>query len=59
MTPLVLAILNMISVAEPAIVQLVHDLLAKAGGKSDQDILTGDVVDLDAIIAEARKQLGQ
>lgn len=55
----IVSILNMVLTAEPAVVQLVHDLLTKGGGKSDQDVLTGDLADWDAIIADAKKQLGQ
>lgn len=55
----IVSILNMVLSAEPAVVQLVHDLLAKGGGKTDQDILTGDLADWEMIIADAKKQLGQ
>lgn len=54
----IVAILNMVLTAEPAVVQLVHDLLAKGGGQTDQAILTADITDWDGIIAEAKKQLG-
>jgi hypothetical protein len=54
---LILAILQMIAVAEPAVIQTIHDLLVGAGGKSDQVVLTSDLADWDAIIAKAREQL--
>lgn len=53
----IVAILNMVLTAEPAVVQLVHDLLAHGGGQTDQAILTADIADWDGIIAEAKKQL--
>ena len=53
----VVSILNMILAAEPAVVQLVHDLLVGTGGKSDQDVLTQDLADWDAIAAKAKAQL--
>ena len=53
----IVAIFQMILAAEPAIVQTVHDLLAGTGGKTDQDVLTSDIADWNAIIAKAKAQL--
>jgi len=53
----IVAILQMVLSAEPAIVQLVHDLLVGAGGRSDQAVLTQDVADWQTIIANAKAQL--
>lgn len=53
----ILAILSMITTAEPAIIQLVHDLLASAGGETDQAILTADSTDWAKIIATAEQSL--
>lgn len=59
MTPAtIVATLQMILAAEPAIIQVIHDLLAGTGGKTDQETLTSDLADWDAIIAKARAQLG-
>lgn len=55
----IVSILSMILAAEPAVVQLVHDLLVGAGGQSDQAVLTGDAADWATIIANAKKALGQ
>lgn len=55
----IVATLQMILKAEPAIVQTIHDLLAGTGGETDQAVLTQDIADWDAIIAKARQQLGQ
>jgi hypothetical protein len=49
----------MVLSAEPAVVQLVHDLLVGGGGQSDQQVLTGDVADWQTIIANAKAQLGK
>lgn len=51
------SILSMIVAAEPAVLQLVHDLLVGSGGKSDQEVLTQDLADWDAIAAKAKAQL--
>lgn len=53
----IVAILQMVLSAEPAVVQLVHDLLVGAGGQSDQDVLTADQVDWATIIANAKAAL--
>lgn len=53
----ILSILSMISAAEPTVIQMVHDLLAGAGGQTDQDVLTADAVDWKAIIAKAQAAL--
>lgn len=53
----IVSILNMILTAEPAVVQLVHDLLVGSGGASDQAVLTQDVADWNDIIAKAKAQL--
>lgn len=53
----ILSILSMITQAEPAVIQLVHDLLASATGESDQAILSADSTDWNAIIANAKAAL--
>jgi hypothetical protein len=53
----VVAILQMILAAEPAVVQTIHDLLVGTGGQSDQAVLTSDLADWNAIIAKAKEQL--
>lgn len=53
----ILAILSMLSTAEPTIIQMVHDLLAGGGGETDQAVLTADAVDWQTIIAKAQASL--
>lgn len=53
----ILAILSMITTAEPAVIQLVHDLLATSTGASDLAILTADSTDWATIIANAKAAL--
>jgi hypothetical protein len=53
----VVAILQMILEAEPVVVQTVHDLLVGTGGQSDQEVLTADLADWNAIIEKARAQM--
>ena len=52
-----IAVLQMILSAEPAVVQLIHDLLVGSGGQSDQAVLTQDLADWTTIIANAKAQL--
>lgn len=54
---IILNILKMILLAEPAIVQVVHDFLVGTGGKSDQSVLTQDLADWQAIADKAKAQL--
>lgn len=53
----IIAILQMILVAEPSVVQVIHDLLVGTGGQSDQATLTSDLADWQAIIDKAKAQL--
>lgn len=52
-----IAVLRMLLAAEPAIIQLTHDLLVGTGGKSDQAVLTADIADWETIAAKAKEQL--
>ena len=54
---LITSILQMILVAEPVVVQTVHDLLVGTGGQSDQAVLTSDLADWNAIIEKAKAQI--
>ena len=53
----IVAVLQMILTAEPAVVQVIHDLLAGTGGQTDQAVLTADLADWQDIIAKAKAQL--
>lgn len=55
----IVAVLQMILSAEPAVVQLVHDLLVGAGGQSDEAVLTADLADWQTIIATAKAAKGK
>jgi len=54
----ILQILQILLVAEPTVVQAVHDLLTGHGGTNDVQILAGDKVVWENVQSAARKQLG-
>ena len=53
----IVAALQMLLTAEPAVVQTIHDLLVGTGGVSDQAVLTSDLADWQAIVAKAKTQI--
>lgn len=53
----IVSILQMLLASEPAVIQVIHDLLVGAGGQSDEAVLTTDLADWNSIIAKAKEQL--
>lgn len=53
----IVAVVDMILKAEPAVIQTIHDLLAGTGGQTDQPVLTADIADWQSIIDKARAQM--
>jgi ABC-type Mn2+/Zn2+ transport system ATPase subunit len=59
MNPALIAqILQALLIAEPTVVQAIHDLLVNQTGKDDTVILNQDVIDWEAVQTASKKELG-
>jgi ABC-type Mn2+/Zn2+ transport system ATPase subunit len=59
MNPALIAqILQALLIAEPTVVQAIHDLLVNQTGKDDAVILNQDVIDWEAVQTASKKELG-